>query len=134
MSFRLRGKPSNKRHVTEGRIDKGKIKLHVYKVSFISPLSGNEEWKWVSVDDITGLTLEREKQKQKCPKLSKTKEIDHHKKYYILMRKDDYAKAIEDQGFKLVHNPPGDGNCQFAAISHQAKRLGRQFKIHTYIG
>ena len=40
------------------------------------------------------------------------------------MRKDDYAKAIEDQGFKLVHNPPGDGNCQSAILSHQAKRLG----------
>lgn len=79
--FRLRGKPSNKRHLTEGRINKRKIKLHVYNVSFISPLSGNEEWKWISVDDITGLTLEQEKQKQKCPKLSKTKKIDHHKKY-----------------------------------------------------
>ena len=40
------------------------------------------------------------------------------------MRRDDYAKAIEDQGFKLVYNPPGDGNCQFAALSHQTKRLG----------
>ena len=38
------------------------------------------------------------------------------------MRRDDYAKAIEDQGFKLVYNPPGDGICQFAALSHQAKR------------
>ncbi|CAH3164525.1 unnamed protein product [Pocillopora meandrina] len=44
--------------------------------------------------------------------------------YYIPMRRDDYAKAIEDQGFKLVYNPLGDGNCQFAALSHQAKRLG----------
>ncbi|CAH3129763.1 unnamed protein product, partial [Pocillopora meandrina] len=40
------------------------------------------------------------------------------------MRRNDYAKAIEDQGFKLVYNPPGDGNCQFAALLHQAKRLG----------
>ena len=40
------------------------------------------------------------------------------------MRRDDYAKANEDQGFKLVYNPLGDGNCQFAALSHQAKRLG----------
>ncbi|CAH3136240.1 unnamed protein product, partial [Pocillopora meandrina] len=95
--IRLRGKPSNKRH---------------------------EERKWVSVDDITSLTLEREKQKQKCAKLSKKKKIDHYKKYYIPMGRNDYAKAIEDQGFKLVYNPPGDGNCQFAALSHQAKRLG----------
>ena len=40
------------------------------------------------------------------------------------MRRDDYAKATEDQGFRLVYNPPGDSNCQFAALSHHAKRLG----------
>ena len=40
------------------------------------------------------------------------------------MRRDDYAKAIEDQGFKLVYNPPGDDSFQFAALSHQTKRLG----------
>ena len=40
------------------------------------------------------------------------------------MRRDDYAKAIEDQGFRLVYHLPGDSNCQFAALSHHAKRLG----------
>ena len=40
------------------------------------------------------------------------------------MRRDDYAKAIEDQGFKLVYNPPGDGNFQFATLSHQPKGPG----------
>ena len=75
--IRLRGKPTNKRHVTEGRIEKRKIKLHTYKVSYASPLSGKEERKWVSVNDITSLTLEREKQNQKCTKLSKKKKIDH---------------------------------------------------------
>ena len=75
--IRLRGKPTNKRHVTEGRIEKRKIKLHTYKVSYASPLSGKEERKWVSVNDITSLTLEREKQNQKCAKLSKKKKINH---------------------------------------------------------
>ena len=49
--IRLRGKPSNKRHVTEGRIEKRKITLHTYKVSYTSPLSGKEERKWVSVEN-----------------------------------------------------------------------------------
>ena len=40
------------------------------------------------------------------------------------MRREDYAKAIKDQGFKLVNNPPRDVNCQFAALTHQAKILG----------
>ena len=81
------------------------------------------------MDDITSLTLEQEKQKQKCAKLPKKKKTDHYKKYYIPIRGDDYAKAIEDQGFELVYNPPGDGNCQFAALSHQAKRLSKHFEI-----
>ena len=71
--IRLRGKPSNKRHVTEGRVEKRKIKLHTCKVSYTSPLLGKEERKWVSVNDITSLTLEREKQKQKYAKLIKEK-------------------------------------------------------------
>ena len=40
------------------------------------------------------------------------------------IRRYDYAKAIEDQGIKLLYNPPGGGNCQFAALLHQAKRMG----------
>ena len=40
------------------------------------------------------------------------------------MRRDDYVKAIKDQGFKLVYNPPRDGNCQFAALSHLARKIG----------
>ena len=62
--IRLRGKPSNKQHVTEGRIEKRKIKLRTY-VSYTSPLSGKEERKWVSVNDITSLKLEREKTETK---------------------------------------------------------------------
>ena len=71
--IRLRGKPSNKRHVTEGRIEKRKIKLHTYEVSYASPFPGKEERKWVSVNDITSLKLKREKQKQKYAKLTKKK-------------------------------------------------------------
>ena len=40
------------------------------------------------------------------------------------MKRDDYAKAIKNQGFKLVNNPPGDFNCQLAALTHKAKILG----------
>ena len=40
------------------------------------------------------------------------------------IRSNDHAQAIEDQGFKLLYNPPGGGNCQFATLLHQAKRMG----------
>ena len=39
-----------------------------------------------------------------------------------------YAQAIEDQGFHIVYNPQGDCSCQFAALSHQIRKLG----IHRF--
>ena len=40
------------------------------------------------------------------------------------MEPDDYKKIIEDQGFDVEYNPPGDGSCQFAALAHQLSALG----------
>ena len=40
------------------------------------------------------------------------------------METDDYKKIIEDQGFHIDYNPPGDGSCQFAAVAHQLSALG----------
>ena len=34
------------------------------------------------------------------------------------MESDDYLKIIEGQGYELVHNPSGNGNCQFAAFAN----------------
>ena len=57
------------------------------------------------------------------------------------LRRDDHAKAIEDQSFKLLYSPPDGGNCQFAVLLHQAKRVGilkspetmREKKIVEYL-
>lgn len=40
------------------------------------------------------------------------------------MEKDDYQNVIEDQGFEIVFNPPGDGNCQFGALARQLSLVG----------
>ena len=119
---RLRGKVLNTRHVVEASIERRNSKLHTYKVSYTSPHSGKKERKWVPVDDITSITLQREKQKQQVARLSKRKKQEHRKKYLITKGKEDYAQAIEDQGFHIVYNPPGDGSCQFAALSHQIRK------------
>ena len=121
---RLRGKALNKRFVVEASIERRNSKLHTYKVSYTSPHSGKKERKWVPVDDITSITLQLEKQKQQVARLSKRKKQEHRKKYLITKGKEDYAQAIEDQGFHIVYNPPGDGSCQFAALSHQIRKLG----------
>ena len=46
------------------------------------------------------------------------------------MEKDhDYQNVIEDQGFKIFFNPPGDGNCQFGVLAHQLSQVGIYKKL-----
>ena len=40
------------------------------------------------------------------------------------MEKENYGKIIEDQGFVITYNPPGNGGCQFAAFAHMLSGLG----------
>ena len=43
---------------------------------------------------------------------------------HTVMSHDDYTKIIEHWGFQILYNPPGDGNCQFAALAHHLNTLG----------
>ena len=113
-----------KRYVIEALIMKRNIRRHVYKEAYTSPVTGKKKEKWLPVDDITSLTLGEEKRKQRAATLSKKRQKAHRSSYYIPMEPDDYKKIIEDQGFDVEYNPPGDGSCQFAALAHQLSALG----------
>ena len=75
------------------------------------------------MDDIT---LREEKRKQKAAKLSKQEKGLHRAKFNFVMGHEDYSKIIEHHGFQVIYmyNPPGNGNCQFAAVVHQLNTLG----------
>ena len=122
---RLRGKGrlQKKRCVTEAVIEKRNLKRHLYKVSYTSPESRKNE-KWLAVDDVTSLTLRKEKNKQRVARLSKKQKESHRAKFLIPVEKEDYGKIIEDQGFVITYNPPGNGGCQFAALTHHLSGLG----------
>ena len=121
---RLPGKAQKKRHVIEAQIEKRNLKTQTYSVAFTSPVTGKREKKWLPVNDITSFTLREEKCKQKAAKLSKRKKALHRAKFNIVMSHEDYTKIIEHQGFQIIYNLPGDGNCQFAAVAHQLNTLG----------
>lgn len=38
--------------------------------------------------------------------------------------KQDYKREIENQGYKIMFNPPGDGSCQFSVLAHQLNSIG----------
>ena len=52
-----------------------------------------------------------------------TKKKKKNSKDYIVMWREDYTKILEHQGFHVVYDPPGDGNCQFAALAHHLNAL-----------
>ena len=51
-----------KQLVVQAIVEKRNLKRHFYKVSFISPVTQEKEKRWISVDNITRLTIE-EKEK-----------------------------------------------------------------------
>ena len=57
-------------------------------------------------------------------KLTKQQKKRHRNKYLVSMERVDFANIIEDQGYNIVFNPPGNGSCQFAALARQLSGLG----------
>jgi hypothetical protein len=74
--------------------------------------------KWFSVKDITSETKAVERQRVKR---AKTKL--HRTKYYIVTSHADNLGSFQQ---RIRFDPPGDGNCQFGAITDQLSR----FAIH----
>ena len=59
-------KSVSKRHVLKADVVGRKLPQHKYKVKFVSPMTGKLIEKWISVSDITSITMEREKRKRKA--------------------------------------------------------------------
>ena len=59
-------KSVSKRHVLKADVVDRKVPKHKHKVKFVSPTTGKLNEKWISVSDITSLTIEREKRKRKA--------------------------------------------------------------------
>ncbi|KAL9983848.1 hypothetical protein ACROYT_G006088 [Oculina patagonica] len=106
--------PPKRRVVLKGTIvKKGKTNA-MYKVRIVPPKSEKEIEKWVSIEDIANLQSETEKKKRvKQEKKRKLEEL--RKKLYIPMTQDDHLETFSAMGYSVVHNPRGDGNCQFEA-------------------
>ncbi|KAL9960366.1 hypothetical protein ACROYT_G033814 [Oculina patagonica] len=115
--------PPKRRVVLKGTIvKKGKTNA-MYKVRIVPPKSEKEIEKWVSIEDIANLQSETEKKKRvKQEKKRKLEEL--RKKLYIPMTQDDHLETFSAMGYSVVHNPRGDGNCQFEALRFWLQRLG----------
>ena len=123
-----------RRFVVEGKVIKRNLRIAKYKIWFENPTTKSHQCTWVSVEDITSLTAEKEKRKKDFAKerlKSKGKNLNrkerlssHRKKFYIPLERKDNHEAFWDQGFDISFNPAGDGNCQFAAVAHALQDVG----------
>ena len=123
-----------RRFVVEGKVTKRNLRIARYKIWFENPTTKSHQCTWVSVEDITSLTAEKEKRKKDLAKerlKSKGKNLNrkerlssHPKIFYIPLERKDHHEAFWYQGFDISFNPAGDGNCQFAAVAHAFQDVG----------
>lgn len=122
-------KSVTKRHVLEADVVKRNVCLRKYKVAFISPTTGKLTQKWISISDVTSLTMEKEKEKRKSAtkRAQRDKKEKAHRKKY-LQRYDNQRSLFEDRAgsahFIISYDPPKDGNCQFSAICKLLNSIG----------
>ena len=122
-------KSVTKRHVLEADVVERNVRLHKYKVAFISPTTGKVIHKWIPVSDLTSLTMAREKQKRKSATQGtqkRNKKKAHRKKY--LQRFDNQRSLFKDRAgsahFIISYDPPKNGNCQFSAVCKLLSNIG----------
>ena len=129
-------KSVSKRQVLKADVVGRKVPKHKYNVQFVSPTTGKLIEKWISVSDITSLTMERGKRKRKgatkCSREEKKKK-SHWKKYFHSY--ENQGSLFEDQTgsayFVISFDPLKDGNCQFAAICKLLNSIGIHRSNHT---
>ena len=122
-------KSVTKRHILEADVVARNVRLHKYKVAFLSPTTGKLINKWIPVSNVTSLTMEKEKQKRKNATKSAqkgSKKKAHRKKY--LQAYDNQRSLFEDRAgsahFIISYDPPKNGNCQFSAICKFLNSIG----------
>ena len=74
-----------KRYVLEAQVLKRNLEKHLYKVSFSSPISGKKTNKWMSVCDVTSMTMDKKNRKKKKAKGTspKSAKAAHRKNYKL---------------------------------------------------
>ena len=115
----------SKRCVLPARVLKRNLRTCKYKVKFTYPAkSSNTLRKWISVNDITSTTMNKEQRKKKLARQSSKKK--HRKKYFIPFsnQRKKFTDMQSKIHFLISFDPPKDGNCQFSAVCHELMKMG----------
>ena len=111
----------------KGRVLKRNLRICKYKTECQDPFTRQKHSTWVSVEDITSATAEKEQQRKDCTR-DKMKKKDCEKtgnmcpkpffRLQIPLRQEDNFEEFRDQGYEISFNPEADDNFQFSALSH----------------
>ena len=85
-----------KRYVLEAQVLKRNLKKDLYQVSFSSPISGKKTNKWMSVCDVTSMTMDKENRKKKKAKGTSPKSAKEKKKKKYKLSYDSERVFMED--------------------------------------
>ena len=120
------------RFVTTAQVLKRKCKNFRYKVSYRHPETGDKTTSWISVEDITSETVEKENSKRKDARKELPSKHTSTKKQPLPRERRENARSksykpmtVEDvYEDNVVFNPDGNGDCQFSTIAHHLAGIG----------
>lgn len=105
--LRVKGMRRKRHRIVTGRVEKR------YKddATYLIKLDDTDAPERFRIEDIASVNNEMRK------KL-------YQKNLLIPMTRNDRLSSFEEQGYEIVHDPIGDGNCQFASISYFLRQNG----------
>lgn len=125
-------KISSKRSILIAKILSRNLKTCKHKVQFKYPPSSSKTLtKWISVNDITSTTMDKEKRKGKLARQSNKK---MHKKKYLIPysnHREKFTDMQSDLNFLITYDPTKDSNCQFSALCHELANIGIFCSVET---
>ena len=129
-----KGKKSPKqRFVLLGKVVKVGKHGDNYKIEFKLTNTNERTTVWFSVENIANF---KDKTKMNTKSNDKREYRQSKKKLFqkdllIPLSKNDRINSLQDQGYSITYDPPGDGDCQFNALTRVLSRFGMHRSVQT---
>ena len=124
---RKRGRFTRNYRVLVGKILKRFRDEATYKVRFHMPGSKSPLVQKFRVEDITDCPSE---QAPAC-RDKRASRRKFREKFLIPLKRNDRIEQITQQGYVVMYDPIGDGNCQFSALAFALRNIGIHRSVST---
>ena len=109
--------------ILEGKVIKKSKTLDRYLVQINHPNKKKPSKIWFSVEHMADYVKSNVNINSVADK-NKTRKLQNLKKELVIpLTGEDCLDAITNQGYTTIYNPPGNGDCQFAALTYLLQRI-----------